>query len=229
MSQFLKGRSIKEVVEEANKEVEDRRKGLKSKGIKTRWNNLNSYMGGGFQKGFNYLIAGLSGSGKSTLANIIETDIFDYNPDEPLMCLNFNFETPSIMNLIKKYSADVNMTVDQLMSVDKELPEETIVYMMWDGKGYYCGKHCLQDSDQSQWTTLSVESNYDSDQVVSRLRAREVTHLLIDTDLVEFILNHDPSGYHSSSYNFFNIDFGPRCTKKIKENGKVFLYELICP
>lgn len=124
MSEFLKGRSISEVIVEANKEVDDRRKGLTSKGIKTRWEALNGYMGGGFQKGFNYLIAGLSGSGKSTIANILETDIFDYNPGEPLMVLNFNFETPSMMNLIKKYSADVGLTVDELMSVDDNLRDE---------------------------------------------------------------------------------------------------------
>jgi replicative DNA helicase len=118
--------SIADVVDNSLKEIEDRKNGLTSKGLKTKWSGINTLLGGGFQKGFNYLIAGLSGSGKSTLANIIETDIFDYNPDEDIIVLNFNFETPSIMNLVKKYSADVGMTVNELMSSEETLSDQVL-------------------------------------------------------------------------------------------------------
>jgi replicative DNA helicase len=115
---------ITDVVDSSLQELEERKAGLKSKGLLTRWENLNSLMGGGFQKGFNYLIAGLSGSGKSTLANMIETDIFDFNPEENIIVLNFNFETPAVMNLVKKYSADVGKTVNELLSTDGAISDE---------------------------------------------------------------------------------------------------------
>lgn len=126
MSEVFKPISISDVVDNSLKEIEDRKNGVASKGLKTRWVNINKLIGGGFQKGFNYLIAGLSGSGKSTLANIIETDIFDYNPDEDIIVLNFNFETPSVMNLIKKYSADVGATVNELMSSEETLSDQVL-------------------------------------------------------------------------------------------------------
>lgn len=126
MSDIFNKISISDVVDKSIKEIEDRKKGLVSGGLKSRWNEINKLIGGGFQEGFNYLIAGLSGSGKSTLANIIETDIFDCNPGEDIIVLNFNFETPSIMNLIKKYSADVGVTVNELMSTEGALSDQVL-------------------------------------------------------------------------------------------------------
>ena len=103
MSEF-KGRLIANILDESLKEIDDRRKGLISKGLKTGWPLIDEMIGGGLQDKTAYLIAGLSGSGKSTFANIIETAVFDSNPDEEIIVLNFNFETPSVMNLAKKYS-----------------------------------------------------------------------------------------------------------------------------
>ena len=123
MSEF-KGRSINSIVDESLNEIENRRLGITARGLATRWTSFNSLIGGGFQPKMSYLFAGLSGSGKSTIANIIETDLFDYNPDRKILVLNFNFETPSVMNLAKKYSADVDMTVSEIMSAQQDLSEE---------------------------------------------------------------------------------------------------------
>jgi replicative DNA helicase len=127
MAEIIKGKKIDEVIADSLKEISDRKDGLKSKGLSSGWKTLDSCIGGGFQPRMSYLVAGMSGSAKSTIANIIETNIFDHNPKERenLMVLNFNFEMPSIMNLIKKYSSDTEKTVDQLMSVEEDLDEET--------------------------------------------------------------------------------------------------------
>lgn len=116
---ILKAIETQEVVEKSLQEILDRKNGDKATGLKTRWNRLNKAIGGGFQWKYNYLIAGLSGSGKSTLANIIETDLFDLNPDQKFIILNFNFETDSTMNMLKKYSADTGLTIDQITSADE--------------------------------------------------------------------------------------------------------------
>ena len=78
---ILNHKNIEEACAEAIEEIRARKVGDKSLGLKTRWDKLNQVMGGGFQWGMNYLIAGLSGSGKSTFGNIIETDILDLNPE----------------------------------------------------------------------------------------------------------------------------------------------------
>lgn len=114
---------ISEANKKALKEIEERRKG-KSSGLKTRWKRLNKVLGGGIQWEFTYLIAGLSGSGKTSLSNLIETDLFDLNPDEKFKVLNFNFETESYRNVIKKYSADLSLNTNEILSVEESLSDE---------------------------------------------------------------------------------------------------------
>lgn len=113
-------------ISKANKraltEIERRKAGGFS-GLKTRWPKLNSRIGGGIQYGYNYLIAALSGSGKTTIANLIETDLFDLNPEEDFIILNFNFETQAYMNIIKKYSADLKTNTDDILSVQDAIDE----------------------------------------------------------------------------------------------------------
>lgn len=120
----LNGRHIKEVIDESLTEIDERRLGLKSRGLKTGWKLLDKEIGGGIQERYNYLLASLSGSGKSTISNILETEIMKNNPDEDIAILNFNFETIAIMNLTKKYSSDMDMTVSDIFSAEDILTEE---------------------------------------------------------------------------------------------------------
>jgi len=121
--EILKGINISEAVEEGVKEIEERKLGIRSKGLKIGFPMLEECMGGGLQKSYAYLLPALSGHGKSTMLNIIETAVIEKNPEENVMVLNFNFETPSHMNLVKKFSADTEKTVDELLSVNQDLED----------------------------------------------------------------------------------------------------------
>lgn len=126
MADILQGRSIAKAVEESITEIENRKLGLVSKGLKIGFPMLEDAIGGGIQKEQAYLLPALSGHGKSTMLNIIETAVIEKNPDEDVMVLNFNFEVPSKMNMVKKYSADTNKTVDELMSVRNDLEDDVL-------------------------------------------------------------------------------------------------------
>jgi replicative DNA helicase len=120
---ILTGITTKTARDRALEEINARRTGEKAVGLKLGWNKINKAIGGGIQWNNNLLIAGLSGSGKSTLANIIETAVFDYNPEQDFIVLNFNFETDSAMNMMKKFSADSGFTVGELMSAEQALDD----------------------------------------------------------------------------------------------------------
>lgn len=136
MSNFLQGRSIAAAVEESVEEIEQRKLGLKSTGLKIGFPLLENAIGGGIQKEFAYLIAALSGHGKSTILNIIETSVVEENPKEDIIVLNFNFETPSKMNLIKKFSSSVGKTVHELLSTSNVLDDESFDKVRFKSKKY---------------------------------------------------------------------------------------------
>jgi replicative DNA helicase len=134
--EVLKGIHISSASEEGLKEIEERKLGLRSKGLKIGFPMLEECMGGGLQKTYAYLLPALSGHGKSTMLNIIETAVVEQNPDEDVMVLNFNFETPSHMNLIKKYSSDTDRTVDELLSVNEDLDDTTLDKVKYKAEKY---------------------------------------------------------------------------------------------
>jgi len=85
--------------------------------------------------------------------------------------------------------------------ITKNLSTHSRVYMMWDGKGYYCDDRCLPDAEQGQWTYL-ISSVEGVDGVTDVLKKRGVTHLLLGGD-VGFILKRDPYRRHQEALDFF--------------------------
>lgn len=87
----LKYKHITKSTDEALKYIDDRRKGI-SKSLRTRWKKFNDACMGGIEPNTIYTICGISGSGKSSFINSLENDIFDLNPTDDFIVLNFNLE-----------------------------------------------------------------------------------------------------------------------------------------
>ena len=62
---------------------------------------------------------------------------------------------------------------------------------MWDGQGYYCDERCVPDTEQSRWTSMVINANYDASIISGQLSKIGITHLLMTGDL-DFVLDHDP-------------------------------------
>lgn len=114
---------ISEAVSEAIDIIEKRRKGLLM-GLKTPWKKFNRYIGGGIQKGCQYVVAGRSGVGKSAFVNLLIKGLFDHNPTEKIAVLYFNFEMPSYKQVVRKMSKELGLSVDQIMSSNSTLNED---------------------------------------------------------------------------------------------------------
>lgn len=117
---------IGDAVEKSITSIKDRMNGVKY-GLDTRWKKLNKVIGGGIQWENQYCLAGISGSGKSSIANMLETDLFDLNPTEQFIVLNFNFEMPSYRQITRKFSNIMKKTVSELNSVDTCLSSKTFL------------------------------------------------------------------------------------------------------
>lgn len=93
--------------------IKDRRSG-RIKSLKTRWAKFNKLCMGGIEPNIIMTIAGISGSGKSSFVNSLETDLFDLNPDIPMVVLSFSFEMISAKQVGRKLSSKMDKTVSEL-------------------------------------------------------------------------------------------------------------------
>jgi hypothetical protein len=121
-------------------------------------------------------------------------------------------------------------TVDQyrmMEFIDTNLPSEARVFLMWDGRAYYCDERCLPSADQSHWTWLATDAN-GVEAVTERLKGLNATHLMYSKSDAEFFLRHDPLGLHSRALSLFLEDYQPACTRKMFEDNEFFLFEITC-
>ena len=111
--------------------------------------------------------------------------------------------------------------------IRSSLEPTDLVYMAWDGQGYYCADRCLADAEQSQWTQLALGEATPSG-IAARLKRRGVTHFLLDLDGMSFLHQHDPTGSHSSAANIFFQSFEPDCLTELRRDEQIVLYALSC-
>ena len=116
----LEYRHIEHPTNEALKYIDGRRKGT-IKSLKTRWAKFNRTCNGGIEPQTVLTVCGISGSGKSSFVNSLESDLFDLNPDQDFVVLNFNMEMVSFRQVGRKLSYKVKRTTSQLYS---GIPEE---------------------------------------------------------------------------------------------------------
>ncbi len=95
--------------------MRDRREG-RNLPLKTKWTKYNSYINGGLEKGVIQVIAGRPGTGKSAFTNKMLFDVFDFNRATEVICLYFNYEMTSQMQVMREVSSLVRMKVSDLLS-----------------------------------------------------------------------------------------------------------------
>ena len=126
-SSILESFHISKAVKDAIDYTEKRKSG-EIKSLKTRWPKFNLYAGG-IEWGNMLTFAGVSGSGKSALANMLETDLFDLNPEEKFKVLSFNFEMASYRQVLRKISNKIKKTVVDIKSAVMPLSNEDMEYI----------------------------------------------------------------------------------------------------
>lgn len=115
LNNMLSVKHISDATDEILNYINHRRKGI-IRSLRTRWSKFNRQCMGGIEPNVIYTVCGISGSGKSSFANSLETDLFDMNPREDFVVLNFNFEMLSSKQVGRKLSYKLNRTTSELYS-----------------------------------------------------------------------------------------------------------------
>lgn len=115
LSNALQYKHINEACDEALEYVQSRRNGT-CISLKTPWGKFNDLAMGGIEPNALYTIGGISGSGKSSFINNLESSLFDLNPDQEFVVLNFNFEMLASKQVGRKLSKELKLTTSQLYS-----------------------------------------------------------------------------------------------------------------
>ena len=96
--------------------------------------------------------------------------------------------------------------------------------MLWDGQSYYCDARCLPDTAQSRAPFLQQRAAGDQN---SWIEDPHITHVLIDLEGANFMLQHDPAGEHRSSLELTLLSL-ERCGELILSSDKTALYAWHC-
>jgi len=112
--------------------------------------------------------------------------------------------------------------------IEDELPENAQVALLWDGRGYYCDSRCLPDADLSRWPRLLQETG-SAQAAVETLRARGVSHILVDLEELSNGLRRDRGVTHEDSVAQLAVALGPPFARVVFSADKVVLYELTSP
>lgn len=115
-----------------------------------------------------------------------------------------------------------------LQYIDMNIQPEERVWMLWDGRGYYCDERCVPDVAQSHWAQLAMNS-WDAHKIADELKLRDATHLLISYEDWNFIHPFDRSGLQAKAFRFLQEEFLPACTRDLYVDKFYRLVELTCP
>lgn len=114
-----------------------------------------------------------------------------------------------------------------LRYIRNHLPPDSTVLMLWDGQTYYCDERCIPDADQSRWTRL-VHNSDDLVELVSKLHAMGVTHILLSRGDAEWMIQHDNTERHRQAYDYYWQVFAPECMQDCYEDEQMVLSRLVC-
>ncbi len=115
-----------------------------------------------------------------------------------------------------------------LQYINKNIKPQARVWMLWDGRGYYCDERCVPDVAQTRWTQMAMKS-WNAKLIADELRARGATHLLVSYEDWDFVHRLDQSGLQLRAFRFLQDEFLPACTRDLYVDEFYRLVELTCP
>lgn len=110
--------------------------------------------------------------------------------------------------------------------IQAKLPPQARVFMLWNTRSYYCDDRCIP-AYQSAWVRLT-QPPADVAAVAARLREKDISHLMLSIEDVEYRLIQRSGPRHLEALQFFRNEFQPACAKGIYKDRWVTLYEFTC-
>jgi len=116
-----------------------------------------------------------------------------------------------------------------LSYLEEHAPSDTTnIFLIADGRGYYCPQACRPDFSHGAWVDL-VESSTGPQEIAQRLWYGGYTHILVSWGDLNFLLQHDPKGRLERSIRFFIEEFEPLYLQEICHGDLASVYQWQAP
>jgi hypothetical protein len=112
--------------------------------------------------------------------------------------------------------------------IRQNLPPDALVFLIGDGRRYYCPQQCAKEVDQFGWTRIAIESDFQAQTAASLMCAQGVTHVLLSWPDINYLLLHDWDGSITDSMRFLITDFEPTMLRQVYRETDASLFALDC-
>lgn len=116
-TKVLRANKLSAAIEHTKREIEINNNGVQDF-LKTRYEDINKKLYGGFRFSTLVLLAGLPGHGKSYLLTLLRQDFMnkELNPFDDLIYVHFNFEMDETDELIRETSTATGISYEEMIS-----------------------------------------------------------------------------------------------------------------
>jgi len=112
--------------------------------------------------------------------------------------------------------------------IKENLGQDEKVFLVGDGRRYYCPRQCVAEIDQFAWTRIVLQGNMSVEAIATSLYAEGVTHLLLSWQDINYLIQHDADGRFTDSIQFLLSEFEPACLIPVFREERTALYKLTC-
>jgi hypothetical protein len=112
--------------------------------------------------------------------------------------------------------------------IKDHLAQDERVFLVGDGRRYYCPQQCVAEVDQFAWTRIALEGNMSTEAAATSLYADGITHMLLSWPDINYLVQHDADGRVAESMEFLLSEFEPACLRAVFDEEHATLYELTC-
>ena len=112
--------------------------------------------------------------------------------------------------------------------VRDHLPDDARLFLVGDGRRYYCPPQCDPVVDQFGWTRVALESGLQGDRAMEELCSENFTHILLSWPDINYLLVHDPDGRVLDSMRLLLSDAVVGQLQRVFEEEEAAIYRLPC-
>ena len=109
----------------------------------------------------------------------------------------------------------------------EEAPVEGRVLLLGDGQGYYCLPACIPDPDLFRWAAEIAERD-DNAALAEWFDSIGATHIMLNTEDLDFLLQHDPQGVARSAIDRLSAWRQAGCLQEVFNDGWASVLRVTC-
>jgi 4-amino-4-deoxy-L-arabinose transferase-like glycosyltransferase len=125
-----------------------------------------------------------------------------------------------LMRIVRDYPA-----VD---FVNRNLPDDSRVLQLGDGRTFYCPTKCVPDPDHFRWAA-QINRSSSAAELASWMRGQGFTHLRVSWEDIDFLLQHDPTSTMLDAVHHLSDWMNSGCLHEIYADDWDTLVEVACP